>query len=78
VRTIIFVVAALVALPLTSVYARADGAWCAYYSSSCCTNCGFHSYEQCMANVSGVGGYCQRNPLYPASTDSRRRKQRYD
>jgi hypothetical protein len=78
VRTIIFVVAALVALPLTSVYARADGAWCAYYSSSCCTNCGFHSYEQCMANISGVGGYCQRNPAYPASNASGRRKQRYD
>jgi hypothetical protein len=71
-RTIIFVVAALA---LTSVHAHADGAWCSYYYKGG-TNCGFHSYEQCMANVSGIGGYCQRNPVYPASTDSRRRNQR--
>jgi hypothetical protein len=54
-RTIILVVAALVALPLTSLSARADGAWCACYSSSCCTNCGFHAvmYLEKSAFVTG-------------------------
>ena len=27
-------------------------------------NCGFTSYGQCQASVSGVGGYCTRNPRY--------------
>jgi hypothetical protein len=73
-RTIVLIVAAL-ALP--SENARADGAWCSYYAQGG-TNCGFHSYEQCMANISGIGGSCQRNPVYQASTDSRRRRQGYD
>jgi hypothetical protein len=69
-RTIALIVAAL-ALP--SVSARADGAWCSYYVQGG-TNCGFHSYEQCMANISGIGGSCLRDPAYPAAADSRRRK----
>jgi hypothetical protein len=75
-RTIGVVVAALAALSLTSVHARADGAWCSYYVQGG-TNCGFHSYEQSMANISGIGESCQRNPVYPASTDPGR-KQRYN
>ena len=27
-------------------------------------NCGFASYAQCMATVSGVGGFCERNSFY--------------
>jgi len=70
-RTIILFVAALAALPLTSVDVRADGPWCSYYTNGRGTNCGFYSYEQCMANVSGIGGYCQRNLAYPPSTNRR-------
>jgi Protein of unknown function (DUF3551) len=69
-RTSVLVVAALL---LTSVNARADGPWCAYYVKGA-TNCGFYSYEQCMADISGIGGSCVRNPAYPASSDSRKRK----
>jgi len=75
-RAIILFVAVLAALPLTSGYARADGPWCSYYTNGGGTNCGFYTYEQCMANVSGIGGYCQRNLSYPSSTD--RRYRRYD
>jgi tetratricopeptide (TPR) repeat protein len=31
--------------------------WCANYSNGS-TNCGFHTFEQCRATVSGVGGSC--------------------
>ena len=69
-RTSILVVAAFF---LTSVNARADGPWCAYYVKGA-TNCGFYSYEQCMADISGIGGSCLRNPAFPASSNSRKRK----
>ncbi|HEY2526870.1 MAG TPA: DUF3551 domain-containing protein [Xanthobacteraceae bacterium] len=40
--------------------------WCAYYSgrSGGGTNCGFTTFEQCLATVSGIGGFCQRNTQY--------------
>jgi hypothetical protein len=36
-------------------------AWCAYYDDES-TNCGFATFEQCQADISGVGGSCSRNP----------------
>jgi len=60
----LFLVAALAAVPLISTDARADGPWCAYDNDGG-TNCGFYSYAQCMADISGIGGYCGRNPSYP-------------
>lgn len=39
--------------------------WCAYYGDDFGgTNCGFVSYEQCMATVTGIGGFCDRNTQY--------------
>jgi hypothetical protein len=35
-------------------------AWCAFYDMST-YNCGFHTYQQCLDTISGVGGWCQRN-----------------
>jgi hypothetical protein len=37
--------------------------WCGYYKED--VNCGFSTYEQCMATVRGTGGYCARNTQYP-------------
>ena len=37
-------------------------AWCAYYRGGSGTSCGFRTFEQCMASVSGVGGTCNPNP----------------
>jgi hypothetical protein len=65
--------------------------WCAQYSGRAlggAMNCGFVSFEQCMATVSGIGGFCIRNntyrPLYnsvrPGSAphaSTRHRPQRY-
>ncbi len=61
-RKVLLVAAALAALPFTSINAQAQYApWCAYYAIGG-TNCGFHSYAQCQAAISGVGGSCSPNP----------------
>ncbi len=40
--------------------------WCAQYSGrgGGGQNCGFSTFEQCMATVSGIGGFCNRNTQY--------------
>jgi len=41
--------------------------WCAQYgggSTGGGRNCGFVSYDQCMAARFGNGGFCERNPFY--------------
>jgi hypothetical protein len=78
-RTIPLMALAFTALSLSTIGARAEGTWCARYSiQGGATNCGFYSYEQCMAAVSGVGGFCQRNPFSAngASSEPRRRYRR--
>jgi hypothetical protein len=56
----------------------ADAApWCACYDFST-YNCGFHSYEQCLATIRGVGGYCSPNRYegYAGNPQHPRRKPR--
>jgi hypothetical protein len=50
--------------------------WCAYYGGDFDgTNCGFTSFAQCMADVSGIGGFCQLNNTYmPPGGSGHRRK----
>ncbi len=40
--------------------------WCSYYSNSGGggTNCGFTTFQQCLDNVRGIGGFCDRNTQY--------------
>ncbi len=40
--------------------------WCAYYGGQMggSSNCGFVSFQQCMATLSGMGGFCDRNTQY--------------
>ena len=46
--------------------------WCAIYSgNSGVQNCGFVSFQQCMATISGAGGFCQQNPRYVDSPPPR-------
>jgi hypothetical protein len=40
--------------------------WCAQYNRDGARNCGFWTYEQCMAAISGIGGYCETNTVYRA------------
>lgn len=44
--------------------------WCAIYNvGDAAYNCGFVSYEQCRASVSGIGGTCMLNTTYnPTAT----------
>jgi len=66
-------IAALVALMLGIIAAFAPRPaaagynlrWCATYYESNVVSCAFAGFEQCMAAVSGVGGHCTRNILYP-------------
>jgi hypothetical protein len=62
-RNVIILIAAAALLSVTNIDARAEGAWCARDVKGG-TNCGFHTYEQCRVNISGIGGYCDRNPFY--------------
>jgi len=40
--------------------------WCSIYTGSMggSQNCGFSTYQQCMNNVTGIGGFCQLNNTY--------------
>jgi Protein of unknown function (DUF3551) len=41
--------------------------WCAVYGGGDkggATNCGFTSFEQCMATLRGMGGFCNQNTQY--------------
>src|SRR5438132_4361408 len=65
------------ALLLSGNVARADGSWCAQYGTGFSgKNCGFYSFEQCRASVSGIGGFCQRNVFSANAAEPRRRYRR--
>src|SRR5437588_11545005 len=67
---------ALVLLVGGSASSAQAAAWCAFYDVST-YNCGFHTYEQCLENIRGVGGYCARNHFEAYHTEpSRGRRQR--
>jgi hypothetical protein len=77
-KKIVLLAGALAVLPLIGAPAHADGPWCSYYSGrGSGSNCGFYSYEQCRANIQGVGGICSPNPFLPRRADHRR-KRHYD
>lgn len=52
--------------------------WCAEYSGrgGGGLNCGFMTHEQCKATISGVGGRCFRNLLYPDRNERPRKRGR--
>jgi len=42
-----------------------DYPWCAVYTNrSGATACYYSSYQQCMATMRGIGGYCTASPYY--------------
>jgi hypothetical protein len=55
--------------------------WCAQYSGRAlggAQNCGFVSFAQCMATVSGIGGFCVQNNMYqPPAPRARKKKKTY-
>jgi hypothetical protein len=60
----------------TGTSARAqDYPWCANYTKGS-TSCSFVTFEQCMADVSGIGGFCERNTSYHPAVAPARQKPR--
>ncbi len=69
-KFLLFVAGTLLAAAMIGTPAQAQNyPWCAYYSGrgGGGTNCGFTSYQQCMATISGIGGFCGRNTQYRPS-----------
>lgn len=77
-RWLIVVMAAAGTLTLTSSPSEARTyPWCAYYNWHT-YNCGFVTQRQCLATISGVGGWCRRNPqAYRTYRHDRRYRYRY-
>jgi hypothetical protein len=71
--------AALLAIAAADSAMAQNYPWCAQYGyrGDGGRNCGFVSYAQCMATVSGIGGYCETNAMYrPQANEGRPRKAR--
>ena len=54
-------------MAITAINTRAEAQnypWCARYSYRDGATCGFTTFQQCMATVSGIGGFCELNNLY--------------
>ena len=63
----------MAALPLLLMPASAQAQnypWCAEYGMQGTSNCGFVTVEQCMAALSGNGGYCAQNPMFRPGPES--------
>jgi hypothetical protein len=67
-RVLLFVLGILAAAITVNTPAAAQNyPWCALYSGGGVgggRNCGFTTFEQCLATVSGIGGSCLRNTQY--------------
>ncbi len=47
----------------SSSQAAAEGRWCAEGGGRAgYSNCGYYTFRQCLAAISGVGGTCRPNP----------------
>lgn len=79
-RLSLFVVAMLWGIAMVGPRAQAqDYPWCGIYAKDGDVHCFFTSLEQCMATVSGIGGFCQRNTtLAPAAAVPNAHKRRPD
>jgi hypothetical protein len=78
-RTITIASITFATLSLASSVAEA-APWCANYGGrgGGGTNCGFYSFQQCMAAVSGTGGFCTRNQFEIQQPQGERRGYRRD
>jgi hypothetical protein len=54
---------------------RPPAPWCAFLGALVgASDCGYYTFEQCMATARGLGGYCTPNPwaTYPPAPAPRR------
>ena len=71
-----FALAAVFALDSRPAAAEVEYPWCAAYTGRDrgVVTCGFTSFQQCQATVTGVGGFCQRNPRLAYAPEGPRRQ----
>jgi hypothetical protein len=67
---LIFVGVSLAVLALATPALGQNYPWCSNFHDGGGTNCGFSSYEQCMATAQGSGGTCTKNNMYQPSAGS--------
>jgi Protein of unknown function (DUF3551) len=74
-RILYLVLAILVVTAAIDTRAQAQNyPWCARYSTRDGATCGFTTFQQCMATISGIGGFCEPNFQYrPSAAWARRR-----
>jgi hypothetical protein len=72
-------VAVLVVMPTLLTQTPASASWCAQYTGALggSENCGFSTFQQCQASVSGVGGFCRPSQYDNPGGSSGRRSSRY-
>jgi Protein of unknown function (DUF3551) len=70
-----FVLGAIAATVLATAANAQNYAWCALYKEGA-VNCGFTTFQQCLATVSGSGGFCTQNTTYQPSSGARLGHQR--
>ena len=77
-RILLFILGVFAAVACFKKPAEAqDYPWCAYYGPEFgATNCGFATFQQCLAAVSGAGGDCGGNPMYQPAPGPYRSTQR--
>jgi len=76
-RSLLAISALLILAGASQPAAAVEYPWCAVYGGwglGGARNCGFTSFAQCQATISGVGGFCERNPFYAAAARPRTRK----
>ena len=81
-RSAILAGAVLLAAAAAAPASAVEYPWCAQYGHmggfggfhEGGRNCGFTTYAQCMATVSGVGGFCERNSFYKGAEPANRKR----
>jgi hypothetical protein len=65
-RLLLFVLGLCVGIVGVAKRAEAQNyPWCAQYSGGDGgMNCGFTTFQQCLATISGIGGFCVQNNTY--------------
>jgi hypothetical protein len=76
-RILVFVLAMFAATAGIGTRAEAQNyPWCADYAGFGSQNCGFTTFQQCMAALSGNGGFCNANTQYVSPSASPMRQAR--
>ena len=68
-----YLVAVLLVVIITPLSGTAKADWCAIYRNGG-TNCGFQTFQQCQASVSGIGGFCNNSGSASQPRDMARRR----